>query len=303
MPYDNFTPWEKGKPITNSNLNLTWAELDKGIENVRDGVVGKELNDYNWLDASELTISAGAVTKTQGYHRIDTESDAASDDLTDINGGSEGEIIIIRAENDARDVVVKYNLAKIYLWGGVDVTLDTDKKHIMLIHDGTRWNELMRWITNPNENNPSYAKLTDTQSAGTNAGDGTSATYVTRVINTEDIDSDGIVSIAANQFTLQAGTYRIYAQAPAVVCGYHRIRLRNVTDGTTTLLGTSAYSNAADFSNTLSILAGEFTIAGAKAFEIQHRLQTGGASGWNLGYRSNTGTSEIYTVVEIWKYP
>jgi len=56
---------------------------------------------------TELTISAGAVTATQARHTIDTEGDAASDDLTTISGGAAGQILIISAADDARTVVCK----------------------------------------------------------------------------------------------------------------------------------------------------------------------------------------------------
>ena len=50
-------------------------------------------------DAGELTISSGAVTVTGVSHTIDTESDAAADDLVTINGGADGQILTIRTEN------------------------------------------------------------------------------------------------------------------------------------------------------------------------------------------------------------
>ena len=57
--------------------------------------------------STELTISGGAVTATQSRHTIDTEGDAASDDLDTINGGTAGQLLIISAANDARTVVCK----------------------------------------------------------------------------------------------------------------------------------------------------------------------------------------------------
>jgi hypothetical protein len=60
----------------------------------------------NMADPTELTISAGAITKTQGYHTVDTQSDDASDDLDTINGGAVGDMLTLAGANDAREVVI-----------------------------------------------------------------------------------------------------------------------------------------------------------------------------------------------------
>ena len=91
-----------------------------------------------WGSATELTIAAGVVTKTKAYHDIDTEADAASDELDTINGGSEGEIIVIRAENAARTVVCKHGTGNLDLQG-YDIYLTDTDQFLMLMHDGTNW--------------------------------------------------------------------------------------------------------------------------------------------------------------------
>ena len=90
---------------------------------------------------TELTIATGAITKTQTLHRIDTEADAASDDLDTINGGSDGDILIIRAENAARTVILKDGTGNLDLWAG-DIELDDLDKYLILTYDGT----LTKWI-------------------------------------------------------------------------------------------------------------------------------------------------------------
>lgn len=90
-----------------------------------------------WGAATELTIASGAVTKTQSFHKIDTEADAISDDLNTISGGAEGEIIIIRIVDAARKVTVKDGTGNIEL--GADVLLDSVGEMLTLIHDGSNW--------------------------------------------------------------------------------------------------------------------------------------------------------------------
>jgi hypothetical protein len=88
-----------------------------------------------WETPVELTISSGAVTRSQSYHTIDTESDGATDDLDTISGTSEGEIICVRAEHTDRTVVLKNGTGNLVLGG--DIYLDDTDKHIILISDGT----------------------------------------------------------------------------------------------------------------------------------------------------------------------
>ena len=94
--------------------------------------------------ATELTISSGSVTATQSYHTIDTESDAASDDLDTISGGIEGMVLIIRAINSARSVVVKDGTGNIECAG--DFTMDNAQDTITLVYDDTLddWFEISR---------------------------------------------------------------------------------------------------------------------------------------------------------------
>ena len=69
-----------------------------------------DINDIGKLilnDPTELTISGGTVALTQSHHTIDTEGDASTDNLDTITGGTLGQILIIRAANYTRTVVVR----------------------------------------------------------------------------------------------------------------------------------------------------------------------------------------------------
>jgi hypothetical protein len=56
---------------------------------------------------TELTIASGAVTATQTLHSIDTQGDAASDDLDTISGTVNGEIYLVRPQDAGRTVVIR----------------------------------------------------------------------------------------------------------------------------------------------------------------------------------------------------
>ncbi len=63
----------------------------------------------NWDEATELTIASGAVTATQTTHRIDTQADAAADNLDTISfaavSGDEFQLVLM-LENSARIVTI-----------------------------------------------------------------------------------------------------------------------------------------------------------------------------------------------------
>lgn len=95
-------------------------------------------------DRSELTISSGEITVTTSFHLVDTESDAASDDLDTINGGSTGCILVLGSAASARDTTIK-NSASIRLAGNADFVLTDTEDQITLIRGGgSNWIELSR---------------------------------------------------------------------------------------------------------------------------------------------------------------
>lgn len=102
------------------------------------------LNKISTPDAGELTIATGAVTATGGFHTIDTEGDAASDDLDTINGGVDGMHLTIMAEDGARTVVAKDGTGNLQLSG--DCTLDNAQDTLTLLYVAalSAWVEISR---------------------------------------------------------------------------------------------------------------------------------------------------------------
>jgi len=100
------------------------------------------LKSIDFTDFSEVTIASGAITVTQTCHTVDTEGNAASDDLDTINGGTNGMPIYLRPASDSRTVVIKHNTGNIWISGTADVTLDDIRDLIALIYDGTKWSDV-----------------------------------------------------------------------------------------------------------------------------------------------------------------
>lgn len=98
---------------------------------------------FNLGSPTELTISSGAVTATKSAHTIDTESDAASDDLDTINGGTEGDLLILQQNTGTRTAVVKDNVGNIRL-AGSDFSLSNTNKSLVLYYTGSVWIEISR---------------------------------------------------------------------------------------------------------------------------------------------------------------
>ena len=85
------------------------------------------------LKRTKATISGGAITFNSSYMIVDTEAAAATDNLDTINGGQTGDILILRTEDNARDVVVRHAQGNIYC--GSNRTLGARVDRLALIYD------------------------------------------------------------------------------------------------------------------------------------------------------------------------
>ena len=91
---------------------------------------------------SELTIASGGITVTSSVHTVDTESDAASDNLNTVNGGTDGSILILKSVTGTRDVTLKDSSDNLRLAG--DFALSSANDSITLIKSGSNWLEISR---------------------------------------------------------------------------------------------------------------------------------------------------------------
>lgn len=146
-----------------------------------------------------------------------------------------------------------------------------------------------------------YVYLYDRKSATVDGGSSTSGSWQTRDVTNEVEDAGSVCALSSNQFTLQAGTYRIFASSPILRSGESQARLWNITDGALELLGTSEENISGQTQGqTRSFVVGRFTIAGAKVFELQYRV-TSSRADFGLGYSNTAGVDNIYTTIELWK--
>ena len=141
------------------------------------------------------------------------------------------------------------------------------------------------------------ATFRDEKAAATGAGTFTSGAWRTRDLNTTQFNNIASASLSSNQITLLAGTYQINASAPAFQVDQHILRWQNITDTSTVMIGSSAYSQNTTNATTHSFISGTFTIAATKVFELQHRCVTT-RSGVGLGNENSMDTN-VYAVVTL----
>lgn len=115
--------WADGNTIPEADLN---THIRDNFEFLKQNILLEA--------ATELTIVGTSVTATQTYHKIDTVGGvAASSVLATIGGVAEGRIVIVRAENAARTVVLEHGTGNLIL--GNDIYLDDVNKHVFLFCD------------------------------------------------------------------------------------------------------------------------------------------------------------------------
>lgn len=169
------------------------------------------------------------------------------------------------------------------------------------------------WTSLSGAQNPfanSLLHLTDSGPSGTTPQGLTGLVWNTRrytTVNTNQIIGS---SFGTNQFTLPAGTYwaEIQDAILGVLAGVStvggRIRLRNITDSTTTLEGPFVV-NVSEIAYAMANLNlfGRFTIASPKVFELQLYAHVSGGSPalFGGGVMGIAGTAEKTNDIMIWK--
>ena len=147
---------------------------------------------------------------------------------------------------------------------------------------------------------PTIAIFNETQAANTQGGASVATTYTKRTLNTTVTNGIG-ATLTSSVIALLAGTYKVFAMSPFWQSTALAIRLRNTTDGTTTIAGVNNYVSSSSGAGCYAQLEGIFTITATKNFEVQYYCTTAQATN-GLGVAINSaGVSEIYTQITIEK--
>src|SRR3990172_441637 len=92
---------------------------------------------------STLTISAGVVTATRTCHLLATQGGAAVDDLHTINGGAEGDLLILGSADASNDPTARDGTGNLRLAGNFTFTKPLGKLTLVK-HSSGNWHELSR---------------------------------------------------------------------------------------------------------------------------------------------------------------
>lgn len=148
--------------------------------------------------------------------------------------------------------------------------------------------------------------VVDQKAAGTNGGTFTSGAWRTRDLNNERYNNISGASLASNQITLPAGTYKIRVDAPAgSFVDTHQAIIYDVTNDAILRSGScgrnrggGSSDRSSDMSN--SVIVDVITLAAETILEIRHRCQSTVAT-YGFGHAGNFAVYETYTQVEIQK--
>lgn len=127
-------------------------QTDGGLGVVKDAYIGGYLNPIGGLGFGDLSVSeiaSGAITISGSNIRVESEGSSGDDDLTSISAGRDGQVIILRANNDGRTINV-IDGGNIFLVGNSDFALTNLRRNIVLYYDelNTRWIEVSRASVN-----------------------------------------------------------------------------------------------------------------------------------------------------------
>ena len=137
------------------------------------------------------------------------------------------------------------------------------------------------------------ATFKDVKAQGTQGGSFVSGAWRTRDLNTTVGNTITSASLSSNQISLPAGTYTVIASAEQSDVDNNQLRVYNVTDAATLVLGVNSPQLC------LSIVQGSFTIAGTKTIELQHRCSVT-RNTYGFGYICNWG-DEVYAQITLIK--
>jgi hypothetical protein len=145
---DEINLWHDGTDFrihsVSGTTNLRVSGMDLQVD--EDVQIDKILQHTD----SELTIASGAITVTGSKHRVDTEADAATDDLDTINGWKgTGHILYLTSAASTRDTTVRdqsVSGGNIELDGATSFTFTNarDILVLMYLNGPAKWCEISR---------------------------------------------------------------------------------------------------------------------------------------------------------------
>lgn len=285
----------------------TISEVSTGNGVAVDGLKLKD-GTVIFPTATELTISSGAITVTQGLHTVDTESDAATDNLDTISGLAANQIVVLKAANTARDVVLTNGVGNVYTPNGASVTLSSTNQGVIVIGDGT--NAIVLAAPAPSGktvytgSNAAEAEitfgtastyrisgwirvLTDARNIAAQFSDGTYKTASYRYNNNGRSDGDGAVtgvSTSAAAILINGASTVGNATGERIVIHNLIVCPKGSTDAIFPALGGSVGIVNASGVTVGNVTDGAYTGTAADMTKLKFFSETGGSANGNITY-------------------
>lgn len=254
----------------------------------------------------------GAASYAAGYDNLSVKaSDIASAATTDI-GASAGRFVHItgtttitsfgtKAAGVVREVVfdgaltLTHNSTSLILPGAANIVTAAGDTAILVSEGGGNW----RCVNYQRAAiQPYILHLVHEATAGVDGGTAVSGANNIRNMTAKTNTIPG-ASVAADSFTLPAGTYDVDGWAAGYNVRRHKAFIRNNTIADLALLGSSEY--AASDSSTNSLFSGRLVVApGGETFSVRHYIGVGYADE-GLGIATDGSLNELYASVMIRK--
>lgn len=257
-----------GYPNNSAIKNAIWTTLTRPTTNLVTGLTGfnTDLDLYEHWDGTQWVKDS--ISQTE----VETIANSTSETVTESYFDTD---TTLTANSDNK--VATQKAVKTYIDTSITESAETNAIKVTVIQD--------------------------VKSSGTNGGTSSSGNWYTRTLNTYQINQIGLDAISSNRFTLPAGTYNIRACSfiHNVAGVSNQIRIYNVTDATSAILGLTNMNAFSDYSSSVwATLDGCIEIASSKTFELQYRCSYSSSSSYALGQASGWG-NEIYSIVSIMK--
>lgn len=253
--------------------------------------------------SSELTIASGSITPTGQNHTVDTEGDAASDNLATIvtTNIPDFGFLTLRAANAARTVVIDDAAGNIYTNDSADFSLDDDEKSITLQRRGASFYEVSRSVSSAS----AHAVFQHALANNTAGGASTSGSWEKRTLNSTQVNSITGASISSSVVTLAAGTYRFEWSAVAYNTTCFQTRLANTTaDPDTYVYGVVVHpgrdGGSGQQGGGISTGVAVLTVSEETTFELQQQVAESQATD-GYGPPANFGATEVYATLSVEK--
>lgn len=207
-------------PADVPSIKPLFDNLDAALVGFRDGT-----NQFNQIRTAAagatVQIVADQLTISRSYHVIDVEGGAASsDNLTNILGGNDGDILILQIANSGRAVVAN-NSGNIRTPTARDVRMNDANKIYALKNNAGTWH----FIALPDPTEMCSLTLTTSQSVPHNT---ITAISFASGVSSENFDTDAMHNPSVNPTRVTVNTAGVYAITGLVQFDVNGTGLRRV---------------------------------------------------------------------------